>query len=65
MAKFYYELRKNNNSSSKSAGKYLNGVLDRLIVDKDEKKKGGNGKASADEAYVTGDAEDEVEDIVE
>ncbi len=51
----------------KSAGKYLNGVLDRLIVDKDEKKKGGNGngKASADEAYVTGDAEDEVEDIVE
>ena len=50
----------------KTAGKYLSNVLDRLMVDKDDKKKKGeDAKTSADGAYVTGDAEDEVEDILE
>ena len=50
----------------KTAGIYLSNVLDRLMVDKDDKKKKGeDAKTSADGAYVTGDAEDEVEDILE
>ena len=50
----------------KTAGKYLSNVLDRLMVDKDDKKKKGeDAKTSADGAYMTGDAEDEVEDILE
>ena len=50
----------------KTAGIYLSNVLDRLMVDKDDKKKKGeDAKTSADSAYVTGDAEDEVEDILE